>query len=127
MTILHEVSSSSEASFTFDELLNVFESGFGRCGWEPAWSASGAHRGYGSLLGWRSDDAVGPRWEFARRFSEGIGKLAGNTPGDCQKKTERLATRMLEATRLVGVVANSTIITTTADHPCSPHKKCIIF
>ncbi|RRT77986.1 hypothetical protein B296_00005548 [Ensete ventricosum] len=26
-----------------------------------------------------SDDAVGPRWEFARRFSEGIGKLVGNT------------------------------------------------
>ncbi|RRT46550.1 hypothetical protein B296_00030919 [Ensete ventricosum] len=24
----------------------------------------------------------GFRWEFARRFTEGIGKLAGNTPGD---------------------------------------------
>ncbi|RWV80055.1 hypothetical protein GW17_00058726 [Ensete ventricosum] len=49
-----------------------------------------------------SDDAVGPRWEFARRFFEGIGKLAGNTPGDCQKKIERIDTRMSEATGLAG-------------------------
>ncbi|RWW44286.1 hypothetical protein BHE74_00049963 [Ensete ventricosum] len=33
------------------------------------------------------DDVVGPRWEFARRFAEGIGKLAGSTPGDHRKKT----------------------------------------
>ncbi|RZR94894.1 hypothetical protein BHM03_00023666 [Ensete ventricosum] len=33
------------------------------------------------------DDAVEPRREFARRFAEGIGKLARNTPGDHRKKT----------------------------------------
>ncbi|RRT54011.1 hypothetical protein B296_00015752 [Ensete ventricosum] len=34
-----------------------------------------------------SNDVVGSHWEFARRFTEGIGKLAGNTLGDRQKKT----------------------------------------
>ncbi|RRT34348.1 hypothetical protein B296_00053688 [Ensete ventricosum] len=29
-----------------------------------------------------SDDVLGSRWKFARRFAEGIGKLAGNTKGD---------------------------------------------
>ncbi|RWW15537.1 hypothetical protein GW17_00020610, partial [Ensete ventricosum] len=29
--------------------------------------------------------------KFFRRFSEGIGKLAGNTSGDHQKKTRRLS------------------------------------
>ncbi|RWV84969.1 hypothetical protein GW17_00053278, partial [Ensete ventricosum] len=33
------------------------------------------------------DDAVGPYWEFARRFAEGIGKLVGSTSGDHRKKT----------------------------------------
>ncbi|RZS21267.1 hypothetical protein BHM03_00053899 [Ensete ventricosum] len=34
-----------------------------------------------------SDDAVGPRREFIRRFAEGIEKLAGHTSRDRQKKT----------------------------------------
>ncbi|RWV95480.1 hypothetical protein GW17_00041891 [Ensete ventricosum] len=38
-------------------------------------------------IGPGSDDAVGPRQEFARRFTEGIGKLARNTLGDHRKKT----------------------------------------
>ncbi|RZS05968.1 hypothetical protein BHM03_00036552 [Ensete ventricosum] len=46
------------------------------------------------------DDAVGPRGEFTRRFTEGIGKLTGNTLGDRRKKTRRLAARMSEATGL---------------------------
>ncbi|RRT77753.1 hypothetical protein B296_00005278 [Ensete ventricosum] len=50
-----------------------------------------------------SDDVVGPHREFARRFTEGIRKLTGNTPGDHQKKTERSTARMLEATELAGV------------------------
>ncbi|RWW50292.1 hypothetical protein BHE74_00043465 [Ensete ventricosum] len=29
-----------------------------------------------------SDDAMGCRWKFARRFVEGIRKLAGNAKGD---------------------------------------------
>ncbi|RWW25354.1 hypothetical protein GW17_00010312 [Ensete ventricosum] len=58
-----------------------------------------------SSLGIRpgSDDVVGPCWEFARRFAEGIGKLAGNTSGDRQKKSERLAVRMPEAVGLARV------------------------
>ncbi|RWV84182.1 hypothetical protein GW17_00054123 [Ensete ventricosum] len=75
----------------------------------------------GSLLGWRKglqpDDgprsslSIGPEIgrcsgispKFARRFAEGIGKLAGNTPRDHRKKTKRLTTRMPEAAGLVGV------------------------
>ncbi|RRT39486.1 hypothetical protein B296_00028386 [Ensete ventricosum] len=48
------------------------------------------------------DDAMGPHQEFARRFAEGIGKFAGNTPGDRQKKTIGLIARMLEAVGLAG-------------------------
>ncbi|RWV84787.1 hypothetical protein GW17_00053474 [Ensete ventricosum] len=61
--------------------------------------------GQRSSLGIRpgSNDVVGPRWEFASRFVEGIGKLAGKTPGDHRKKARRITTRMLEATKLVGV------------------------
>ncbi|RWV84250.1 hypothetical protein GW17_00054046 [Ensete ventricosum] len=50
-----------------------------------------------------SDDAVGSL--FARRFAEGIGKLAGNTPVDRRKKIEILVARMPEATRLTGVTS----------------------
>ncbi|RRT81937.1 hypothetical protein B296_00003280 [Ensete ventricosum] len=35
------------------------------------------------------DDAEGARREFARRFTEGIGKLARNIPGDRRRKTVR--------------------------------------
>ncbi|RZS07442.1 hypothetical protein BHM03_00038309 [Ensete ventricosum] len=60
--------------------------------------------GIRSLLGWRKglqpdngsrsslgigpglDDAVGPHWEFARRFAKEIRKLARSTPGDHRKK-----------------------------------------
>ncbi|RZS16803.1 hypothetical protein BHM03_00048873 [Ensete ventricosum] len=40
--------------------------------------------------------------KFARRFVEGIGKLAGNTLGDCRKKTRRLTARIPEDAGLVG-------------------------
>ncbi|RWW38235.1 hypothetical protein BHE74_00056543 [Ensete ventricosum] len=58
----------------------------------------------------RSSLSIGPGFgrcsgissKFARRFAEGIGKLAGNTLGDRWKKTGRLAARMPEATRLAG-------------------------
>ncbi|RRT60001.1 hypothetical protein B296_00004018 [Ensete ventricosum] len=53
------------------------ESGFGRC------------------------SGISPK--FARRFAEGIEKLAGNTPGDCRKKTRRLTARMPEVVGLAGV------------------------
>ncbi|RWW04840.1 hypothetical protein GW17_00031913 [Ensete ventricosum] len=41
--------------------------------------------------------------EFARRFVEGIGKLAGNMLEDYRKKTIGLTARMREAARLMGV------------------------
>ncbi|RWV87803.1 hypothetical protein BHE74_00047097 [Ensete ventricosum] len=61
----------------------------------------------------RSSLSIGPGFgrcsgissEFARIFVEWIGKLAGNTPRDCRKKTGRLAARMPEATALVGVLS----------------------
>ncbi|RWV92405.1 hypothetical protein GW17_00045223, partial [Ensete ventricosum] len=40
--------------------------------------------------------------KFTRRFVEGIGKLAGNTPRDHRKKTKRLAARMSEVAGLAG-------------------------
>ncbi|RWV89792.1 hypothetical protein GW17_00048047 [Ensete ventricosum] len=48
-------------------------------------------------------NAVGPRREFARRFADGIEKLAGNTPGDHLEKTRRLVVRMPETTGLTEV------------------------
>ncbi|RZS10919.1 hypothetical protein BHM03_00042232 [Ensete ventricosum] len=44
------------------------------------------------------DDAVGAH----REFVEGIGKLAGNTPGDRWRKTVRLTARMSKASELAG-------------------------
>ncbi|RWV79407.1 hypothetical protein GW17_00059463 [Ensete ventricosum] len=41
--------------------------------------------------------------KFTRRFVEGIGKLAGNMPGDYRNKTGRLTTRMPEAVGLARV------------------------
>ncbi|RWV81346.1 hypothetical protein GW17_00057242, partial [Ensete ventricosum] len=48
-----------------------------------------------------------PRWEFARRFAEGIRKLTGNTPGDCQKKIRRLTARMPKAVGLARIKQSS--------------------
>ncbi|RZS20550.1 hypothetical protein BHM03_00053079 [Ensete ventricosum] len=62
-----------------------------------------AYRESSLSIGPGSDDTVGSRREFARRFAEGIGKLAGNTSGDHWKKTERLIARMPEAAGLAGV------------------------
>ncbi|RWV93340.1 hypothetical protein GW17_00044213 [Ensete ventricosum] len=41
------------------------------------------------LVGSRNDDVVGSRRKFARRFTEGIGKLAGNVKGDRWKEDQR--------------------------------------
>ncbi|RRT76846.1 hypothetical protein B296_00012004 [Ensete ventricosum] len=59
----------------------------------------------------RSSLSIGPGFgrysgissKFARRFTEGIGKLAGNTPGDHRKKTRRLTARIAKAVGLAGV------------------------
>ncbi|RWV89573.1 hypothetical protein GW17_00048274 [Ensete ventricosum] len=60
--------------------------------------------------GLRSSLSIGPGFrrcseispKFARRFAEGIGKFARNTPGDYRKKTRRLAERMSKAAGLAG-------------------------
>ncbi|RWW40805.1 hypothetical protein BHE74_00053743 [Ensete ventricosum] len=49
-----------------------------------------------------SDDAVGSRRKFAKRFAERIGKLAGNTKGDRWKKDRRTYPKMPEAVGLCG-------------------------
>ncbi|RWV94905.1 hypothetical protein GW17_00042513 [Ensete ventricosum] len=41
--------------------------------------------------------------KFAKRFTEGIEKLAGNMSGDCRKKTIGLTTRTPEAVGLAGM------------------------
>ncbi|RWW18341.1 hypothetical protein BHE74_00031131 [Ensete ventricosum] len=41
-------------------------------------------------IGPSSDDAMGPRREFARRFAEGIRKLTRNTFGDRRRKNVKL-------------------------------------
>ncbi|RRT39598.1 hypothetical protein B296_00020538 [Ensete ventricosum] len=63
----------------------------------------------------RSSLSIGPGFErcsgisleFARRFAEGIGKLARNMSGDRRKKTRRLTARISEAAGLVGSTSGS--------------------
>ncbi|RWV83530.1 hypothetical protein GW17_00054840 [Ensete ventricosum] len=50
------------------------------------------------------DDVEGARREFARRFTEGIGKLARNTSGDRWRKTVRLADWNARGYRITGAV-----------------------
>ncbi|RRT59599.1 hypothetical protein B296_00011354 [Ensete ventricosum] len=52
--------------------------------------------------GFRRCSGISPK--FARRFTKGIGKLAGNTPEDHWQKTGRLTTRMSKAVGLAGWV-----------------------
>ncbi|RZR96585.1 hypothetical protein BHM03_00025638 [Ensete ventricosum] len=54
-------------------------------------------------IGPGSNDAVGSRQEFARRFAEEIRKLTGNMKGDHREKTGGLIVRMPEATGLAKV------------------------
>ncbi|RRT64805.1 hypothetical protein B296_00007373 [Ensete ventricosum] len=46
---------------------------------------------------------VGAHREFARRFAEGFGKLAKNTPGDCWRKIVRLTAVESRGCRIAGV------------------------
>ncbi|RZR89045.1 hypothetical protein BHM03_00016706 [Ensete ventricosum] len=57
------------------------------------------------VSGQGSNDAVRPRQEFARRFAERIGKLAGNMPGDRRKKTQMATVKMEEEAKEGMVVA----------------------
>ncbi|RRT56243.1 hypothetical protein B296_00015680 [Ensete ventricosum] len=44
---------------------------------------------YSLGIGPSLDDTVGSRWKFARRFTEGIGKLAGNVKVDHREEDPR--------------------------------------
>ncbi|RWW76166.1 hypothetical protein BHE74_00015758 [Ensete ventricosum] len=44
---------------------------------------------YSLGIGPSSDDTMGSHRKFARRFTEGIGKLAGNAKGDRSKEDQR--------------------------------------
>ncbi|RWV95780.1 hypothetical protein GW17_00041562 [Ensete ventricosum] len=46
-----------------------------------------------------SDDAMGSRRKFARRFVEGIGKLAGNVKGDCRKEDRQTCRKIVRGCR----------------------------
>ncbi|RRT37871.1 hypothetical protein B296_00044828 [Ensete ventricosum] len=45
---------------------------------------------------------MGSRRKFARRFVEGIGKLAGNAKGDCQEEDRRTCRKIVGGCRMVG-------------------------
>ncbi|RWV91074.1 hypothetical protein GW17_00046670 [Ensete ventricosum] len=67
-------------------------------------------------IGPGSDDAMGPRREFARRFAEGIGKLARSTLGNHRRRRITLSTLFISMTlwhdqRLLGTLAESLVIT----------------
>ncbi|RZR75137.1 hypothetical protein BHM03_00050150 [Ensete ventricosum] len=47
-------------------------------------------------IGPSSDDAVGSRRKFARRFAEGIRKLAGNAKGDHWEEDRRTCRKIVE-------------------------------
>ncbi|RRT32617.1 hypothetical protein B296_00046858 [Ensete ventricosum] len=46
-----------------------------------------------------SDDAMGSRRKFARRFAEGIGKLTGNVKGDCREEDRRTCHKIARGCR----------------------------
>ncbi|RZS28887.1 hypothetical protein BHM03_00062537, partial [Ensete ventricosum] len=46
-----------------------------------------------------SDDAVGSRGKFTRRFAEGIGKLIGNAKGDHRKEDRRTCRKIVKGCR----------------------------
>ncbi|RWV77704.1 hypothetical protein GW17_00061429 [Ensete ventricosum] len=66
--------------------------------------------GVAERLTGRLVNAMGARWEFARRFTEGIEKLTRNTSGDHQRKTVRLATGDFEGCRNTGVRSLSLVV-----------------
>ncbi|RZR73611.1 hypothetical protein BHM03_00026375, partial [Ensete ventricosum] len=51
---------------------------------------------YSLGIGPSSDDVMGSHRKFARRFVEGIGKLAGNTKGDCWEEDRRTCRTLSE-------------------------------
>ncbi|RWW45027.1 hypothetical protein BHE74_00049166 [Ensete ventricosum] len=56
---------------------------------------------YSLGIGLSSNDTVGSRRKFARRFVVGIGKLAGNTKGDRRKEDRRTCHKIIEGCRSI--------------------------
>ncbi|RZR73546.1 hypothetical protein BHM03_00025434 [Ensete ventricosum] len=54
---------------------------------------------YSLGIGLSSDDTVGSRRKFARRFTEGIEKLAGNAKGDHRKEDRRTYRKIIGGCR----------------------------
>ncbi|RRT48597.1 hypothetical protein B296_00018568 [Ensete ventricosum] len=54
---------------------------------------------YSLGIGPNSDDAVGSRRKFTRRFTEGIQKLTGNTKEDCRKEDRRTCLKIVGGCR----------------------------
>ncbi|RWV77768.1 hypothetical protein GW17_00061366 [Ensete ventricosum] len=52
-------------------------------------------------IGPGSDDAVGSRQKFSRRFTEGIGKLAGNVKGDCREEDRRTCHKIVKGCQIM--------------------------
>ncbi|RWV99846.1 hypothetical protein GW17_00037230 [Ensete ventricosum] len=52
-------------------------------------------------IGPGSDNAVGSRRKFARRFVEGIKKLTGNAKGDCWEEDRRTCRKIIEGYRIM--------------------------
>ncbi|RWW36434.1 hypothetical protein BHE74_00058546, partial [Ensete ventricosum] len=48
------------------------------------------------VIGENSDNAIGSRRKFAKRFAEGIRKLAGNAKGDYRKEDRRTCHKIME-------------------------------
>ncbi|RWV80856.1 hypothetical protein GW17_00057801 [Ensete ventricosum] len=46
-----------------------------------------------------SNDTVGSHWKFARRFAEGIGKLARNVKGDRREEDRRTCRKIARGYR----------------------------
>ncbi|RWW04681.1 hypothetical protein GW17_00032072 [Ensete ventricosum] len=56
---------------------------------------------YSLGIGPSSDDAVGSRRKFARRFVEGIRKLTGNVKGDHRKEDRRTCRKIVGGCRSI--------------------------
>ncbi|RRT58420.1 hypothetical protein B296_00002160 [Ensete ventricosum] len=65
----------------------------GVCGSKPpvssGWTARTTKSGWHATAFDGSDNAIGSRRKFAKRFAEGIRKLAGNAKGDYRKEDQR--------------------------------------
>ncbi|RWW54248.1 hypothetical protein BHE74_00039178 [Ensete ventricosum] len=77
-------------------------------------------------IGLSSDDAVGSRRKFARRFVEGIRKLAGNTKGDHWKENRRTCRKIAGGCRSMREIWAVTSRCQWVNHPNGGWTACTI-